>query len=183
MCSNCIVFQMIIDGDIKVAENNLNPMECLKPFLSICWAFVFMGVFTEFGEIVTDPIQVVSFPNWGSANGFAFNRKHSTLNNYSTLWKYSLCTRNIQSGNLCWCKNKFVFNCVHLWFSYFLALRRIGRWKKNRYTSHVGAAAMRKKSVQISSTMKMSKFQHKFYLFAKNDFSWYFLEFRSSLTM
>lgn len=33
-------------------------MECVKPFLSICWAFVFMGVFTEFGELVTDQFEM-----------------------------------------------------------------------------------------------------------------------------
>lgn len=51
------MFQLITNGNIQVAEDFSSPMECLRPFLSICWSFAFIGVFCEFGEIVTDQFE------------------------------------------------------------------------------------------------------------------------------
>ena len=43
---------------MKVTESDTSePMEWLKPFLSMCWSFVFIGIYCESGEFVTDQFE------------------------------------------------------------------------------------------------------------------------------
>lgn len=56
---------------LQVAEITSNPMELIRPLISVCWSFCFIGIFCEFGESVTEQFEMIKF-ELGQRNWYLF---------------------------------------------------------------------------------------------------------------